>query len=490
MLLCVTRAIPELRQHACKLHFDKHGKLARPFCCQPSEETTACAHARHWQGVENGHSRAVARHTRKTDRGTVTSVQESSCTNALNDAECAKFQRGGHHGSQARSRTSQTEATRADKPSVRAKCSVQAGPILHQEEEARRIITHLKRPALRAASVSHEKGGRRRISSRMKSGTSQEQSHSGHEQGVFWNEQAVIGNEVRGGSQVTCFGAVFANVRDTNVTAGKGNQRQAGGMLDTTGLLQLRGRAQGPVFLEPDLKQAKSSVTRNRSSNNENNNGKQSNPPKKPETAIMLAITRAAVLLAVVLLAVVHQAPADLVTTIVTTTMNSCACTNESLYSANERIAACRKEVLIETIDSIINATFDDRLVALERAAYIYPCVADAAEGSEPVTLTSNVSSLVRTLCENDVDKFSMSLAANSGYNIYIAPSGPSTLSCIQPYVDFHFSITTNGPNITAGENLVYGLHTYHSPQTVLMNASTTVEVPCPYTVTLYGPLI
>ncbi|EDQ84890.1 uncharacterized protein MONBRDRAFT_34473, partial [Monosiga brevicollis MX1] len=45
-----------------------------------------------------------------------------------------------------------------------------------------------------------------------------------------------------------------------------------------------------------------------------------------------------------------------------------CNCVNTSLYSTNDNIAACRKAILIETIDRIINETFEDRLVALEAA--------------------------------------------------------------------------------------------------------------------------
>jgi len=58
----------------------------------------------------------------------------------------------------------------------------------------------------------------------------------------------------------------------------------------------------------------------------------------------------------------------DIVSTITTTAMASCGCTNASLFTENSPVAACRKAILIETIDRLINETFGDRLAQLEAA--------------------------------------------------------------------------------------------------------------------------
>ena len=66
-------------------------------------------------------------------------------------------------------------------------------------------------------------------------------------------------------------------------------------------------------------------------------------------------------------LAGLQPAVMDVVTTLTTTTIDTlkCQCTNASLFSSNEQIAACREAILIETIDTLINETFEERLATV-----------------------------------------------------------------------------------------------------------------------------
>ncbi|EDQ88787.1 uncharacterized protein MONBRDRAFT_32607 [Monosiga brevicollis MX1] len=144
----------------------------------------------------------------------------------------------------------------------------------------------------------------------------------------------------------------------------------------------------------------------------------------------------------VVFLAGLQPAVMDIVTTLTTTTIDSlsCQCTNASLFSTNEQIAACREARLIDTIDTLINATFEERLAALEAAAFGGgDCQPDAYSNTSPIPLTFNQYVYNLTLCEGETDVFEANLATSANYVFKIGPMNGDPLDCMEPFINTTF---------------------------------------------------